>query len=108
MRYQGKEIEIVSQKHIFGKAVAEIRVLASGELKSVPVTELEESVSNSSDSEISFKAIAAKIKSEVQAQSLLAPYESNIIPLPANNGVGVVYVEYGFKRYPVHRIHLDR
>jgi superfamily II DNA or RNA helicase len=82
MRYQGKEIEIVSQKQIFGKAVAEIRVLASGELKSVPVSELEESVSNSSVSEISFKAIAAKIKSEVQAQSMLAPYESNIIPLP--------------------------
>lgn len=82
MRYQGKEIEIVSQKHIFGKAVAEIRVLASGELKSVPITELEESFSNSSISEISFKAIAAKIKSEVQAQSMLAPYESNIIPLP--------------------------
>lgn len=82
MRYQGKEIEIVSQKQIFGKAVAEIRILASGELRSVPVTELEESVSNSSVSEISFKAIAAKIKSEVQAQSMLAPYESNIIPLP--------------------------
>ena len=34
------------------------------------------------DADIAFKAIAAKIKSEVFKQYMLAPIESNIIPLP--------------------------
>jgi hypothetical protein len=34
------------------------------------------------DADIAYKAIAAKIKSEVFKQSMLAPIESNIIPLP--------------------------
>jgi len=80
--YLGKEIEILSQKSVFGKQIAEIKILSSGELKSVPFTELSDEKKLPTDSEISFKAIAAKIKSEIFKQSMLAPLESNIIPLP--------------------------
>jgi superfamily II DNA or RNA helicase len=80
--YLGKEIEILSQKSVFGKQIAEIKILSSGEVKSVPFTELSDEKKLPTDSEISFKAIAAKIKSEIFKQSMLAPLESNIIPLP--------------------------
>ncbi|HUZ60108.1 MAG TPA: helicase-related protein [Hanamia sp.] len=82
MLYQGKEIEILSKKSVFGKHIAEIKILSTGEVKSVPFSELSDEKKLPTDSEISFKAIAAKIKSEVFKQSMLAPIESNIIPLP--------------------------
>lgn len=82
MIYQGKEIEILFQKTVFGKSVAEIKILSSGEIKTVPFTELSDEKKTPTGSEISYKAIAAKIKGEVFKQSMLAPIESNIIPLP--------------------------
>lgn len=82
MKYQGKEIDILSQKSVFGKQIAEIKILSSGEIKSVPFSELSDEKKLPTDSEISFKAVAAKIKSEIFKQSMLAPLESNIIPLP--------------------------
>jgi len=82
MKYQGKEIEIISKKSVFGKIIAEIKILSSGEIKSVPFSELSDEKNLPTDTEISFKAIAAKIKGEVFKQSMLAPIESNIIPLP--------------------------
>ena len=80
MKYQGKEIEIISKKSVFGKIIAEIKILSSGEIKSVPFSELSDEKNLPTDTEISFKAIAAKIKGEVFKQSMLAPIESNIIP----------------------------
>ena len=82
MLYQGKEIEILSSKSVFGKQIAEVKILSTGEVKSVPFTELSDEKHVPSDAEIAFKAIAAKIKNEVFKQSMLAPIESNIIPLP--------------------------
>ncbi len=82
MTYQGKEIEILSKKSVFGKLIAEIKILSTGEVKSVPFSELSDEKKLPTNSEISFKAIAAKIKNEVFKQSMLAPIESNIIPLP--------------------------
>lgn len=82
MLYQGKEVEILSRKSVFGKQIAEIRVLATGEITSVPFAELSDERKIPVSSEIAFKAIAAKIKGEVFKQSMLAPIESNIIPLP--------------------------
>ena len=82
MKYQGKQIEILSKKSVFGKQIAEIKILATGEIKSVPVAELSDERELPTAVEIAFKAISAKIKSEVFKQSMLAPIESNIIPLP--------------------------
>jgi SNF2 family DNA or RNA helicase len=82
MLYQGKEIEILSKKSVFGKQIAEVKILATGEVKSVPFSELSDETKLPTDADIAFKAIAAKIKSEVFKQSMLAPIESNIIPLP--------------------------
>ena len=82
MLYQGKEIEILNRKSVFGKQIAEVKILSTGEVKSVPFSELSDEIKLPSDADIAFKAIAAKIKSEVYKQSMLAPIESNIIPLP--------------------------
>ena len=82
MLYQGKEIEILSRKSVFGKQIAEVKILSTGEVKSVPFSELADETKLPTDADIAFKAIAAKIKSEVFKQSMLAPIESNIIPLP--------------------------
>jgi superfamily II DNA or RNA helicase len=82
MRYQGKETEVISKREIFGKKVAEIKILSTGEIKSVPFSELTEEKDFLTKPEISFRAIAAKIKAEILKQSMLAPLESSIIPLP--------------------------
>ena len=82
MIYQGREVEILSKKSVFGKSIAEIKVLSTGEIRSVPFTELSDEKKEPTNKEITFKAIAAKIKGEVFKQSMLAPIESNIVPLP--------------------------
>lgn len=82
MKYQGREIEILSKRTIFGKTIAEIRILASGQILDVPFADLEDESQTVSSHEIAFKAIAAKIRNEIFTQKMLAPIESNIIPLP--------------------------
>jgi hypothetical protein len=83
MKYQGKEIDIISKKTIFGKEIAEIRFLSSGEITSVPVAAISDSRGGDVlPFEIKYKAIAAKIRNEIYAQKMIAPLESNIIPLP--------------------------
>jgi SNF2 family DNA or RNA helicase len=82
MKYQGKEIALLSQKSVFGKIIAEVRILSTGEILSIPISEISDEKTAPSIPEMSFRAIAAKIKNEVVHQSMLAPLESNIIPLP--------------------------
>lgn len=82
MIYQGKDVEILTKKSVFGKTVAEVKILSSGEIKAVPFSELSDEIVMPTASEFAFKAIAAKIKSEIAKQAMLAPVESNIIPLP--------------------------
>ena len=36
MLYQGKKIEILSKKSVFGKQIAEVKILYTGEVKSIP------------------------------------------------------------------------
>jgi hypothetical protein len=81
MLYQGKEIEILSRKSVFGKQIAEVKILSTGEVTSVPFSELSDVKKVPTDAEIAFKAIAAKIKSEVFKQAMLAPIDSNMVPL---------------------------
>lgn len=83
MKYQNKEIEIISRRTIFGKEIAEIRVLSTGEIISVPFSEIDTDHSAPvSANELVYKIIAAKIRNEIVTQNLLSPIESNIIPLP--------------------------
>jgi superfamily II DNA or RNA helicase len=82
MLYQGKQIEILFKKKIFGKNIAQIRILSTGEIFDVPEAELSQSNGQMSSSEITFRAIASRIKSEVNKQKMLSPFESNVIPLP--------------------------
>lgn len=82
MLYQGKEIEILSKKSVFGKQIAEVKILSTGEVKSVPFSELSDETKLPTDADIAFKAIVAKIKSEVFQQTMLAPIESNRVQLP--------------------------
>ena len=82
MKYQSQEVEILSKRTIFGKAVAEMRILFTGQITDIPFADLEEGSQTISAHEITFKAIAAKIRNEVFMQKMLAPVESNIIPLP--------------------------
>jgi superfamily II DNA or RNA helicase len=82
MVFQGKEVEIVSEKKVYGKHVAEIKILSTGEVRSVLFSQLSFENKLPTEAEIAFKATAAKINSEVFKESILAAIESNIIPLP--------------------------
>ena len=52
--------------------------MSTGEVKSVPFSELSDEKEVPTDAEIAFKSAAAKIKSGVFKQAMLAPIESNI------------------------------
>lgn len=82
MKYQGREIEILGNRTIFGKSIAEIRILATGQILDVPLADIQDETHAISAHEIAFKAIASKIRNDVFQQSMLAPIESNVIPLP--------------------------
>ena len=82
MQYQGKAVEVISTRKTFGKTVAQIRVLSTKEILDVRAEELSEDHHTATLSELVFKAMAARIQNEVSSQKLLAPLESNIIPLP--------------------------
>lgn len=68
MLYQGKHIEILTKKKIFGKSIAQIRILSTGEILDVPEAELSQHNGQLSGSEITFRAVAIRIKSEVNKQ----------------------------------------
>lgn len=66
----------------FGRHIAEIRILSTGEIKRVSLSDLQAPSQEVSVNELAFKAMAARIRNEVQTQTMLAPFESNIVPLP--------------------------
>lgn len=80
--FNGEEAELLGIIKVFGVEKAKIRILKSDKITETKLDQLEELSEVVSDSKISYLAIAAKIKAEVFRQSLLAPLESNIIPLP--------------------------
>jgi len=61
MIYQGKEVEILSKQTIFGKTIAEVRLLADGNIVSVPFFDLKEEEKLPPVSKIVYQSIAAKI-----------------------------------------------
>ncbi|MBP6412565.1 MAG: DEAD/DEAH box helicase family protein [Bacteroidia bacterium] len=80
--YNKEDAEVLELSRIFGIEKARIKILKNGEILYTKIDQLEEQFSVYSDSKISFLAIAAKIKGEMANQSMLAPLESNIVPLP--------------------------
>lgn len=80
--YNNQEAEILSFSKIFGIPKAQIKLLKTGQTLEIKIDQLEEQINIFSNFKISFLAIAAKIRSEIANQAMLAPIESNIIPLP--------------------------
>ena len=82
MRYQGKSVEVLGEKEVFGKSIVWIRLLEDDSFLEVSKEELEPMRQEFSIPFIRFVSIAAKIKEEVAQKNILAPYESSLIPLP--------------------------
>jgi len=80
--YNGTEAELLEIKSVFGVEKAKIRIIKSDKIIETKLSQLEELIEIFSDAKISYLALAAKIKSEVFNHAMLAPLESNIIPLP--------------------------
>jgi len=80
--YNNEDAEVLELSKIFGIEKARIKMLKNGQILDTKIDQLEEQFALYSDSKISFLAIAAKIKGEMANQSMLAPLESNIVPLP--------------------------
>lgn len=80
--FNGEEAELLEIRKVFGIEKARIKILKSDKITETKLEQLEELTGVFSDSKIAFLSIAAKIKSEIFNQAMLAPLESNIIPLP--------------------------
>lgn len=57
MRNQDKEIDVISTRTVFGKQIAEIKILSSREILSVLDSEWPDEKKASTNAEITFKAI---------------------------------------------------
>ena len=83
MRYQGKDIEIIGQKLVFGRRTAWVRLLEDNTFQQVLWDDIDFAEDHSHDlSHIRYVALAARIKEEIAQKRLLAPYESSLLPLP--------------------------
>ncbi|WP_207425053.1 helicase-related protein [Pedobacter sp. SYSU D00535] len=80
--FNGDDAEVIELSKVFGVEKAQIKLLRSGNIIEVKVDQLEEQLAIFSNVKIRFLAIAAKIKAEIANQAMIAPLESNIIPLP--------------------------
>lgn len=80
--YNNEDAEVLYLSKVFRVEKAQIKILKTGEIVDTKLDHLEEHLTLYSDAKISFLAIAAKIKGEMANQAMLAPLESNIIPLP--------------------------
>lgn len=80
--FNNEDAEVLGLSKIFGIEKAQIKLLKTGQIIDTKIDQLEEQFALYSDAKISFFAIAAKIKSEMANQAMLAPLESNIVPLP--------------------------
>lgn len=82
MQYNNQPIEIISTKTVFGKSVSKVRILSTGQTIDVRTEEIVEETSEISLSNLQYRAMAARIKNEISSQTMLSPYESNVVPLP--------------------------
>lgn len=83
MKYKGKSVEIIGRQRLFDKETLWIHILDTDTFTQVLAEELEDDgVSKNGLAYARFIAIATKIKQEIADKHILAPYESNLIPLP--------------------------
>ena len=83
MKYKGKSVEIIGRQRLFNKETLWIHILDTDIFTQVLAEELEDDdVSKNGLAYARFVAIATKIKQEIAEKHILAPYESNLIPLP--------------------------
>lgn len=83
MKYKGKSVEIIGRQRLFDKETLWIHILDSDTFTQVLAEELEDDgVTKNGLAYARFMAIATKIKQEIAEKHILAPYESNLIPLP--------------------------
>lgn len=82
MQYQGKEVEVLRTNKVFGKSIAEVRILSNGEIIKIEEGKLHPSKDKLTSEGFALKTMAARIKNEIQSQSMLSPHESNVVPLP--------------------------
>lgn len=85
MKYKGKSVEIIGSKTLFGKEALWIHILEDDSFAQVLRTDLEDDMTASAHTGMAYVryvAIASRIKEEIAQKRLLAPYESNLIPLP--------------------------
>lgn len=83
MKYKGKSVEIIGRQRLFDKEILWIHVLDDDTFTQVLAGELEDDgVSKNGLAYARFVAIATRIKQEIAEKHILAPYESNLIPLP--------------------------
>ena len=82
MQYNNHSVQILSTKMVFGKAITKIRILATGQTLDVRTEEITDETPEVSMQNLQHRAMAARIKNEIGSQSILSPYESNVVPLP--------------------------
>ena len=83
MKYKGKSVEIIGRQRLFDKETLWIHILDNDTFTQVLAEELEDDdVSKNGLAYARYIAIATKIKQEIAEKRILAPYESNLIPLP--------------------------
>ena len=83
MKYKGKSVEIIGRQRLFNKEILWIHILDTDIFTQVLAEELDDDdVSKNGLAYARFIAIATKIKQEIAEKHILAPYESNLIPLP--------------------------
>ncbi len=83
MKFKGKSVEIIGRQRLFNKETLWIHVLDDDTFTQVLAEELEDDgVSKNGLAYARFIAIATRIKQEIAEKHVLAPYESNLIPLP--------------------------
>lgn len=82
MKYQGRAIEIINTKQVFGREVAWVKFLEDNSFNQVALEDINREEVNYSLPFLGYVALAAKIKDEIARKKILAPYESSLIPLP--------------------------
>ena len=82
MKYNGKPIEIIGKKKVFGKTLFWIKEVNSDKFFLVEENQINYDDVRHSKESIVLSALVAKIQNEVEKQSILAPYESSLVPLP--------------------------
>lgn len=82
MQYNNHSVQILSTKTVFGKSITKIRILATGQTLDVRTEEITDETPEVSMQNLQYRAMAARIKNEIGSQSILSPYESNVVPLP--------------------------